>query len=187
MSNHLTEEQVWTSVEDHLKEPALSHLLACAACRERRRDAEEGLSLAGEGGSVPEPSPLYWAAFRRQVERRIGEEPSPSAFAAWRRFFAPGTLVPVGVAAVMVLLVVPLLRQGSAPAPASPALPVWEALPAARDDGSLDVLRGLALAGIDLDTAAGCQEVVECLAALSDEESLALAEVMRVRMPEGRS
>jgi hypothetical protein len=187
MSDHLTEEQLWASLEGGASPGVLSHLEACAACRERRHDAEGGLSLAAGAGPVPEPSPLYWAAFRRQVEQKIGEEPPGSARHSWRRVFTPGALVPVGVAALIVLFLNPVLRQGSAPsgsASPSPALPAWEALPAARDDGSLDVLRGLALAGNDLEAASGCREWTDCL---SDEESLDLTAVLEEQMPEGRS
>lgn len=186
MAKHLTEETLWQLAQgETLEEAAREHLEACPACREHLRGTEEGLDLAREASFVPEPSPLYWQAFRRQVERRIAEEPVPVVASAWRRFLRPGVLVPAGVAALVLLL--PVLRQGSTPSVVEPTLPAWEALPAADEDGSLDVLRGLALEGSDLAAAALCRDVADCLSALTDEESLTLADALRERLPEGRS
>ena len=69
--------------------------------------------------------------------------------------------------------------RGAAPSAGGPTLPAWEALPAASDDGSLDVLRGLALAGDDLEAAATCRDLADCLSALTDEESLILADALQ--------
>jgi len=179
---HLSDEDLWASLEA-LGEEAGEHLAACAACRTLRREAEEGLALAAEGGAVPEPSPLYWEAFRRQVERRIAEEPAPSGWSAWRRWVSLRSLVPLGAAVALALALVPGLRGPGAPEPASSPLPAWQALPSAADDPGLDVLRGVALSGDDLDAAAGCGEVTECLSVLSDEESQEVAEVLRARLP----
>jgi hypothetical protein len=68
-----------------------------------------------------------------------------------------------------------------------PPLPAWEALPAASDDGSLDVLRGLALSGSSLEAASECRDLADCLSALTDEESLTLGDALRGRLPESRS
>lgn len=187
MSKHLTDERLWSRTQgESLAEAEREHLGECPTCRERFRAAEEGLGLAQEAGFVPEPSPAYWQAFRRQVEHRIDEERAPSWAAAWRQLLRPGLLVPLGAAA-LALAVLPVWRAGSTPSPGRPDLPAWEALPAADDDGSLDVLRGLALSSDGLDEAATCRDLQDCLGALTDEESLVLADALEARLPEGRS
>ena len=92
---------------------------------------------------MPEPSALYWEAFRREVDRRIQGE----ARRHWVRY-----LVPLAAAAGIVVA----LRHGNGPTPVpSPSasasvLPAWSALPPAEDDPGLDVLQAVASGDTDL-------------------------------------
>jgi hypothetical protein len=186
MGRHLTEETLFSRAEGSpLEGPALAHLEACADCRDRLAEVEEGLRLAAEARFVPEPEPAYWQTFRLQVERRLDEEPA-SWTSSWLRFLRPAVLVPVGAAA-LALVLLPSVRWGSAPQDALPKLEAWEALPAANDDGSLDVLRGLAFTGTDLEDAASCRDLADCLDALTEEETRTLGDALREPLPEVRS
>lgn len=152
-----------------------AHVEECAGCRARLAEARHGLLLAREAG-IPEPSPLYWEAFRRQVGRRISDEPP----ALWRWRLAPalavlGVLVAVGI-------VVPRHVPSSGAVEPLTALAPWTALPPAEEDSGLAVLQALATSADDLAPVTGCQEVADCIADLSDEQSRALAEVLRREM-----
>jgi hypothetical protein len=89
------------------------------------------------------------------------------------------SLLPAAAAAALLFALIPW-REVQAPAPdAASVLPAWEALPSGAEDAGLVVLEGLALDGSDLEAAAGCRGVVDCLFALSDEESQDVALEMR--------
>jgi hypothetical protein len=183
MARHLSEDALWREVEGDAEAAARAHLLVCAECRRRVQEAKAGLELARGTKDVPEPSPLYWEAFRRQLRRRIAEEPAESRWSTWRRR-GLSSLVPV-TAVALLLALVPSWRKGT-PDPERP-LPAWEALPPTAEDPSLDVLRGLAYEGNDLEAASGCRDVVECVGGLSEEESRGLVDALRGGLPEGRS
>lgn len=149
--------------------PARDHVGACPACRLRLEDAREGLRAAQEA-EVPEPSPLYWEAFRRQVGRRISEE--PRGFERWR--LAPA----FALAAAVALAVFPQRLAGPAhPTPAG-MLPAWSALPPSDEDDGLAVLQ-VAVSLSEPGAVEGCHGVADCVVDLSDEESRALADVLR--------
>ena len=90
-----------------------------------------GLALA-RAADVPEPSPLYWESFRRQVGRRIVEEAPRRAVA---RVAAPA-FATAAAASSSALLFVRGGPRGSARAGAAP-LPAWSALPPAEEDAGL--------------------------------------------------
>jgi len=183
MTGHLTEEAMLRVLEGAADPSTRAHAMACTACSAGVREAEEGLALAREGSDVPEPSPLYWESFRREVGERIAEEPASPA--SWRRFFGLASLVPVAAAAALLVAVIPWREVRPPAQDAGKVLPAWEALPSAVEDAGLVVLEGLALGGSDLEAAAGCRGVVDCLEAMSDEESqdvaLELHSALRVR------
>jgi hypothetical protein len=171
MTRHLSEESLLALAEDGGTGADRAHLAACPDCAAQAEAAREGLALARRA-DVPEPSPLYWGAMRRSIERRIEED---RARARWWTWIAP-------LAATAGAVLVVALASGRAPSPAAspaPVLPAWSALPPAEDDASLEVLEGLAVpdAGIEaFDQELG---VGSLLADLSDEESRALAESLR--------
>lgn len=169
MSRHLTDDQLTDVLEGAANGPARGHVESCPACASRVEEARSGLDLAREA-DVPEPSPLYWEAFRRSVERRIVAEAERRG---WRR-----TWLPVFAAAAALALIVPALRGPGRPSPA-PALPAWSALPPADEDTALAVLEGVALADADLPVVEGDRGVAEELARLSDEEAWAVRDALR--------
>jgi hypothetical protein len=175
MSKHLTEPELLDLAEGAGGEESRAHASGCASCAARVRGAGLGLGLA-RGAEVPEPSPLYWQAFRRQVGDRIAREARHGG-RAWR--------LPALAAAAALVAAVSLVSSRDGPAPATPEpalLPAWSGLPPAEDDPGLLVLQALAARG-DGAGAVPDEEVSEALVALSEDESRALVEALRV---EGR-
>jgi len=171
MNRHLSEKSLLSLAQGGGASAERAHVTACGRCAERVEEVRAGLALT-RLADVPEPSPLYWEAMRRSVERRIAEEPRRSPRWAW---LAPvlATAAAVGVVA---------LTTGRAHAPAAlpgPTLPAWSALPPAEDDASLEVLEGVAVADGDLGTDDEGRGVGAFLIGLSDEEFRALADSLR--------
>jgi hypothetical protein len=138
-------------------------------------EAALGLALTHEA-EVPEPSPLYWEAFRRQVGRRILSEDRTS----WR-----WRLVPLLAAAAALVVIVPSLKPGRAPGSLAPVVPGWSALPPAEEDPGLVVLQGLAASNPELAPPREGRGLAELLGDLSEEESLALTDALRKKLKEG--
>jgi hypothetical protein len=169
MTRHVSDESLPDLAEGGGSDAERAHAPACGPCASRVEEARAALALARRA-DVPEPSPLYWEAMRRNVGRRISEESHRSPL--WAR------LVPVAGAATVVVVVVALTAgRTHEPAPSpEPTLAAWSALPPAEDDASLPVLEGLAVDMPDLDEGRGLGAF---LAGLSDEEGRALAESLR--------
>jgi hypothetical protein len=171
MTRHVPDESLPDLAEGRGSEAERAHAAACARCATRIGDAREELALARRA-DVPEPSPLYWEAMRRNVGRKIAEERRGAGLGAW--------LAPVAAGAVAVAALFLATGRAHAPsAPPPPTLPAWSALPAAEDDVSLEVLEGLAVADASLATLEEGRGVSALLAGLTDEESRALADSLR--------
>ena len=127
---------------------------------------------------IPEPAPLYWEAFRRQVGSRIASE-------APVRRLAFGALPSFAAMAAVIAVAFGLATRGSQP-PAlptpAPRLPAWSALPSADQDLGLSVIQAMAPSAEELAGAEGCRVTHDCLGSLSDEESAALADALRVEL-----
>lgn len=177
MGRHLADEELMDVLDGVGAAKARRHLEECPRCATRVEEARGGLALARQA-EIPEPSPLFWERFRRGVDRRITVGDPLS----WKRvFFAPA----LATAAVLVGVVGFLsLRVSRHEMPS--LLPAWSALPPADEDEGLAVLEALAPAADDLGPAGACTGATECLAELSDDESLALAEALRREMSSGR-
>jgi hypothetical protein len=175
MSRHLSEERLLDAAESVVDAADRAHLEECAECRALRDEVRAGLLLAREA-DVPEPSPLYWEAFRQQVGRRISEERTPSR--AW--------LLPLAAAAAAAAFLVPLAggvgQHGTRP---GPVLPAWSALPPADEDDGLALLAGSGVAESDLAAVAESRDVEELLGDLSDEEQDAVAKLLHERTKPG--
>lgn len=169
MRSHLEDDVLLDVIEGAASVEAAQHAGECAFCARRMADARAGLSLAA-GAEAPEPSPLFWDAFRRRVASAIEAEPRPRRFGG---FFAPALLA----TAAMVAVIAFLPNDEPAPVAAPASLPAWSSLPAA-DDAALEGYQGAASA----DDLAGCQDVAACVADLSDEESRAFAEALRAEL-----
>ncbi len=157
---------------------ACAHAASCLHCRARLDQAVSGLERA-RSADIPEPSPLFWESFRRQVDRRLeAGDPSP----VWKRFAA---LPWLAAAAALVVAVAVLIPRGPAPAPApapSAVLSAWSALPPADEDPGLDLLAAVVPGTSGLGPLAECQGLGDCMteaAALSEEESATLTEALR--------
>ena len=166
MRRHLEDDVLLDVLEGAASVEATRHAAECAECARRMADARAGLSLAA-GAEAPEPSPLFWDAFRGRVASAIDAPPTRRGYAG---FVLPAFLA----TAAMVAVIAFLPKDGPAPVAVPASLPVWSSLPAA-DDQALDGFPGAA-SGEEL---AGCHDVTECVADLSDEESRAFAEALR--------
>jgi hypothetical protein len=168
MTGHLSDGELLDLVGADAPEHAAEHLRGCRACAQRLRDARDGLALA-RAGALPEPSPPDWRSFQAELKRRIETAP------------ARPRLVPAlaAAAALVAALLVVSPRPSRAPDPVAP-LPAWTPLPPAETDVGLWVLEQALVAADDLAAVApGCAGVGDCLASLSDDETAALAEVLR--------
>jgi hypothetical protein len=128
----------------------------------RVRKAHETLHLAAQA-DVPEPSPLYWESFRRQVGRRIAEGPHGASRHWWWLW---------GLAAAAAVVVAALAVPSRSRMP--PTLPAWVAFPEG-DEASLSVLEGMAPSDEDLRPVLADQCVASEIAGLSEEDSRSLA------------
>lgn len=169
MRSHLEDDVLLDVIEGAASIEATRHVGVCAFCARRIADARAGLSMAA-GAEAPEPSPLFWDAFRGRVASAIEVEPRQRRFGG---FFAPALLA----TAAMVAMIAFFSRGGPAPVVAPGSLPVWSSLPAA-DDAALEGFPGAVAA----DELAGCRDVAACVADLSDEESRAFAEALRAEL-----
>jgi len=176
MRSHLTDDMLAEALEGLASAEARRHLDACGECSARLEEARLGLEVA-RTAVVPEPPPLYWEVFRRQVGHRISEEPARRGLGFW--------LFPALATAAAVIVAFGLLRapgvDSTREVPAV-TLPAWSALPPAEEDEGLEVLQALAAEGDPLDAALPAQGVASALLDLSDEESEELADALQGEM-----
>jgi len=154
-----------------------AHLASCTACRSRLEDARAALELASKA-DVPEPPGLYWEALRRNVSRRIADEPERRTRWGW--------LVPLAAAtAAVVLVALAVGERAPTPAGIAPTLPAWSPLPPPEDDDDLAVVSGFAMEEGELPGWEEGRGLVAFVAELSDEESEELVLALRVEQREG--
>ena len=175
MTGHLSDDRLLDAVEGTVDAQERAHLETCAECRALRDEARAALLQAREA-DVPEPSPLYWEAFRRQVGRRIAEE---------RRVGRPW-LIPLAAAAAGLLFVVPLFRETVPPGSDRRAsvMPAWSALPAAEEDEGLAIVAGAGILEADLAVVGEMKGLDEVLGDFSEEEQAELGNLLGVRPAE---
>ena len=174
MRAHLSDQTMTDLLEGGGSPADWAHVASCPDCRDRLDAARSGLEMASSA-EVPEPPGLYWEALRRNVSRRIAEEPPRRSWWGW--------LVPVAAAsAAMVVIVLFLGGRSPSPSSSAPLLPAWSALPPVEDDEGLAVVSGLA-GDQDLEWEEG-RGLGAFVASLSDEESEALVAALRAVGPE---
>jgi hypothetical protein len=173
-TRHLSEERLFDAAESVVEPDERAHLEECAECRALREEVRAGLVLAREA-DVPEPSPLYWEAFRRQVGRRIAEERRPGR--KW--------LLPLAAAAAAAAFLLPLSSGVNSRRASGPVLPAWSALPPADEDDGLALLAGSGVGESDLAAVAETADVDELLGDLSDEEQAAVGKLLQQRARPG--
>jgi hypothetical protein len=166
MRSHLEDDMLLDVIFGAASVEAARHAEECAECARRIADARAGLAMAADA-EAPEPSPLFWNAFRRRVASAIEAEPRPRRFGG---LFVPGLLA----AAAMVAVVTFLPHEPGAPVVSPAPLAASSALPAAED--ATDAATASA------DELAECRDVAACVASLTDEESRALADALRAEL-----
>ena len=179
---HLGEEALIDVMDGVADGEARAHASSCLHCRARLEQAAAGLELAREA-DVPEPSPLFWDSFRRQVDRRIeAGDPEP----AWKRPSIRGLAPWLAAAATLLAAVAGILPRAHSPAPAaapaSSGLPAWSALPPVEEDAALDLLAAVVPGNTGLGPLAECEGLGECLAevsTLSEEDSARLTDALQ--------
>jgi hypothetical protein len=176
---HMGEDALVDLLDGVASAEARAHAASCLHCRARLDQAVSGLDLA-QSADIPEPSPLFWQSFRRQVDQRI-EAGDPST--AWRGHAA---LPWLAAAAALIVAVAVLLPHAPAPAPvgapSAAVLPAWSALPPADEDAGLDLLAAVVPGNSGLGPLAECQGLGECMteaAGLSEEESATLTDALQ--------
>ena len=169
-------------IEEHGAASAERHVAECAVCRAQIDGMRAALERLREA-DVPEPPPLYWPAFRRQVARRLEEDARrPRRRTAW--LWLPA----LAGAAALALAVVPRLDwRAPAPvtlAPAAAFVPAWTPLPEAGEDAGFMVLQALASTG-GMGAVAECRDLGECLAGLPEDDARSLAQAFRAELQGG--
>ena len=167
MLDHVRDEELMDAAEGTAAPDVRRHVSACAACREKVAEAATGWDLA-RAADVPEPPPLFWDAFRRQVGWRVGSE----------RRLRPTVWAPALAAAAAATIAIGVLasRPGTV-APVS-TLPAWSASLTGADEAGLAQLDLLEAVEPDALAAAECRRLADCLSGLSEEETIALAEAL---------
>lgn len=175
---HIQDEEWIVLVEEGGDAEQRAHVSACASCQQTLAEVRDGWELAREA-DVPEPSPVYWEAFRRGVGRRIAQQAAPGLRTGSRGFrwaLAATVLISLGLSLVA-------LREPAASRRSVAVLPVWAPLMPSDDDPGLPVLAGLDVADL---AHASCRDVSLCLADASDEDGERVAQELR-RELKGRS
>lgn len=177
MWRHLSDDRLWDVLEGAGDEPARGHLAACGECRTRLAEARAGLGLAG-AAEVPEPSPLFWEAFRRQVGRRIADDRIASS-PLWPALAAAATLVAA-------LGVLPALQARRA-STGGDTLPAWTALPPLGEDAGFSLLLGLDVGEDDVASVTEGRGWTAALATLTEAERRTLALALGAELAGGSS
>lgn len=170
MWGHLSEERLLDVLEGNADAAACAHAEACPRCGERLESARGGLSLAREAGAIPEPSPLYWDAFGRQLDRLV-----LGGAGAWNWGWRPAFATAAALAVLIALVPGSPSREPAAPR----TLPAWSALPPVAEDASFALLLGLE-AGEDEVAAESLRHgVAGVVGELSDAEQKRFAEALQ--------
>jgi hypothetical protein len=182
MWGHPTEERLLELAEGGVQPETRAHVAACDACRAQVDDLR-ALLRELPAVDVPEPSPLYWDAFRRRIGERLDASPAPAR--RWSWLVGPAL---VAASAAVVAFVLP--RGATLPGPSTPpslaaVLPAWTPLPELEDDDGLAVLQ--AFASVDGLTLEECRGLDECAAEAGAHDAEGLARALGERTGGGKS
>ena len=177
MTGHVSDDRMIDLLEDHGSPADWAHVASCQGCRSQLEAARVAADLAATT-EVPEPPGLYWEALRRNVSRRVAEEPKARSRWSW--------IVPLAAAAAAVLVIgISVVDRASVPSGAESVVPAWSALPpVAIDEGLLAVGGFASVDGEEMGWEEG-RGLGAFVASLSDDESEALIEALRAEGPEG--
>jgi len=171
MRAHLNEDALMELVEGGGTPESRAHMGSCRDCG-RRVDEARAAWDAALLSEVPEPPGLYWDALRKNVQRRIAEQPRQRTTWRW--------LLPVAATIGAVAVFVSLAGRTPWLGTEAEALPAWSALPPVEQDEDLALVSTFALEDDTLAEWDDGQELGALLAVLSEEESDALVEALRV-------
>jgi hypothetical protein len=169
MRSHPEDDALFDVASGSASAEAARHVAACAPCAERVADARVGLALASRA-EVPEPSPLFFDAFRGRVAAALDGAAPPA-----RRRYA-GFLLPAFLATAATVAVIAYLPTDVRSPLPSPTASAWSALPAAGDPA----VEGVST--VSAEEIVACRDVAECVAGLSEEESRAFADALRAEL-----
>ena len=176
MRSHLEDDVLLDVIEESASAEATRHAAQCAACASRVAEARAGFALAS-GADAPEPSPLFWDAFRRRVALDIAaERPARPVEAGSRARRVRLFLAPALLATAATVAVLSFVPRDQGPVAVSPS-PMAAATAIPGFDDGVDA----AAAAID---DLGCSDVAACVVSLTDEESRALADALRADLAE---
>jgi hypothetical protein len=176
MTAHLSDKAMMDLLEGAGTTREREHLDSCPSCALRLDEARVALERASRT-DIPEPPGLYWEALRRNVSRRIAEEPP--------RRMRWGWLVPVAATAGALVVAFSLIGRVPEPTALAPTLPSWSSLPPLEEDENLFVVSGFAIGEDELFEWDEGQGLGAFVAALSDEDSEALVEALGGEPSEG--
>lgn len=174
MWGHVADERLIDVLDGSAGAAAGAHVESCARCRERLEAARSGLALAREADLIPEPSPLYWEAFRSQVDRRI-----VGGARAWGVHLRPALFAAAALVTLLALLPSSRLeREQARPEPQAS----WSALPPVAEDANLALLQELGAAEEEVAAVSVRHGIAGALVELSDAERQQLAEALRAEL-----
>lgn len=174
MWGHVADERLIDVLDGSAGAAAGAHVASCARCRERLEAARSGFALAREADDIPEPSPLYWEAFRSQVDRRI-----VSGERAWGSRLRPALVAAAALVVLLALLPSSRLEREQARPEAQAS---WSALPPVAEDANLALLQELGAAEEDVAAVSVRHGIAGVVAELSDAERQQLAEALRAEL-----
>lgn len=114
MTNHLSNEELVSALDDERAARADAHLGTCEDCRSRVAELR-ALVREVAAGEMPEPSPLFWDHFSARVRQATaGLEAGTSA--SWWRLWRPAVAMLV-TAGLVIIVGFGIGRRVSAPGP----------------------------------------------------------------------
>jgi hypothetical protein len=180
MWGHPSDEKLLDIVEGSASSQLRAHAEGCGRCRERVDDARAGLGLASQGAALPEPSPGYWEAFRRRVDREIVAGPAPRAW-GWR----PALVSAAGLLALVAVLDPVMRVPETALEPRT--LPAWSALPPLAEDTTLLLISELEPTEELVAAESAPLGIAGDVAELDDAEQRRLAQALQALLQDARA
>jgi len=144
MTEHLRREEMIDALDEPLAAARQAHLEACGACQAEVASLR-GVLREARGVEIDEPSPLFWDHFSQRVHQATAGEPLPREHGWWQALWRPVSVF-VAAAGVVVLVAVwrPLPQESPAGAGGGGAQAPVTSLSLASDDGSWELVVGLA-------------------------------------------
>lgn len=139
MTTHLRPDEFVDAMDGTLPAARTAHLEACAECR-AEIDGLLSMQRDARSDDAHEPSPLFWDHFSARVREATTRETAPER-AWWRSWQTVATFAAAAATIVIALQMrpTPSIAPVATPAPVSSVAEI-----APEDDGSWDIVMGLA-------------------------------------------